>query len=577
MASRQQRGFQLGSHSGTGAHSIPSRGCALGERDSYGFTLVELLIVLVILPLVVGAIAVALLATFRVQTGISDRLSSSGDTQIVSANFARDIQSAVSLTTSQNSLPQCGNASPILGLEWPQMVNSQPTGFTTVVSYSVIPSGTTYQLVRNLCAAVGENPATPSTPTITNVLSQNVLPTLIAQITCDPAVKTCPSASTSWTSVVGVQSVTLSINESTSSNAQENPGNYYVYALNASPRSWDFSNGALNNVSPLELVGQTSLLSGCNSGATVNINGPMLINSASGGVSGKTQTINTAAVYFSTTTPSPTPFVGPPPFTPLTEPFVDPLSGMTPPNPLTLNSNPSPGQPGVWTTMITGTVALAPGIYYFTGSGAGIHIDNATLSGSGVLLYFTNNASLYIGPNSTIDLHPMSRGAYAGVTIWQDNSDNQTLNWSGNASSSGLNGVVYSPGAAVSVNGTDNFFASNVIANQFSCSGGGNGSINIGYTYQPNTVQTLTFTSKPPSTKQKQLQVGDTYSVSAQSTNFGNPIIYSIDSSSSSTCTISGQTVSFLSPGTCIVDANQYGTFPYWAAIEIQQPITVKP
>jgi hypothetical protein len=56
--------------------------------------LVELLIVTVITPIIIGSIALALLGTFKLQSSVSDRLGASGDAQVVSANFYKDVQSA---------------------------------------------------------------------------------------------------------------------------------------------------------------------------------------------------------------------------------------------------------------------------------------------------------------------------------------------------------------------------------------------------------------------------------------------------------------------------------------------------
>ena len=56
----------------------------------------------------------------------------------------------------------------------------------------------------------------------------------------------------------------------------------------------------------------------------------------------------------------------------------------------------------------------------------------------------------------------------------------------------------------------------------------------------------------------------------------GNPVIFSIDSASGSVCSISGSTVTFNNPGTCILDANQAGDTRYQAAVtQVQQTVTV--
>ena len=84
--------------------------------------------------------------------------------------------------------------------------------------------------------------------------------------------------------------------------------------------------------------------------------------------------------------------------------------------------------------------------------------------------------------------------------------------------------------------------------------------------------QTITFTSTPPTAG---VVGGPTYAVSATGGASGNPVTFSIDSSSTSTCSISGSIVSFIAPGTCTVDANQSGNTVYAAAPQAQQSFLV--
>jgi len=304
------------------------------------------------------------------------------------------------------------------------------------------------------------------------------------------------------------------------------------------------------------------------------VNGPILLSNG-GTIVAPKPNVNTSIIYYYETPPSTTNVVGPPPTTPLSTPYVDPYANLTPPDPASLNQSLSAGQPGVWTTTIS-SGTLAPGIYYFTGPSAGINVQNSTITGSNVLLYFTNGASLSMGPNSSLDVTPMTSGPYANLLVWQDKSDNATMTLQGNTDLTGLPGVVYAPGADINLGGTPDFFARNVLGQSVSCNG--TGSYNLGYTQTPTVAQTITFTSSVPASP----KVGHNYQVTASSTGpASNPITYSIDSTSSSgACTISsGALVSFTGPGTCVVNANQLGIIvggvQYYAAIEVQQKISV--
>ena len=70
------------------------------RHSSGGFTLIELVIVIGVMPLVVGALAVGLLSVFSLQSSVTNRLTDSGDAQVVSVNFQNDVQSASLITTA---------------------------------------------------------------------------------------------------------------------------------------------------------------------------------------------------------------------------------------------------------------------------------------------------------------------------------------------------------------------------------------------------------------------------------------------------------------------------------------------
>jgi hypothetical protein len=84
--------------------------------------------------------------------------------------------------------------------------------------------------------------------------------------------------------------------------------------------------------------------------------------------------------------------------------------------------------------------------------------------------------------------------------------------------------------------------------------------------------QTITFTSTPPTNA---TVGGPTYTVSATGGGSGNPVMFTVDSSSTSICSISGAVVSFIGGGTCTIDANQEGNSTYSAAPQAQQSFPV--
>lgn len=82
--------------------------------------------------------------------------------------------------------------------------------------------------------------------------------------------------------------------------------------------------------------------------------------------------------------------------------------------------------------------------------------------------------------------------------------------------------------------------------------------------------QSIAFTSTPPPSP----RAGGTYAVTAVATS-KLPVSITVDSSTTSVCSISASTVTFLSIGTCRIDANQPGNPSYHAAAQVQQSMTV--
>ncbi len=125
----------------------------LRDVGEEGFTLIELVIALVILPLIMGAIAVAIFVTLQDQSGISTKISDSVDSQVTSTYFVRDVESALYVTTNgappstpwQSSAGPgvCGSGTSLLvSFAWPSTTDIVRDA--TVISYwrTQLASGT---------------------------------------------------------------------------------------------------------------------------------------------------------------------------------------------------------------------------------------------------------------------------------------------------------------------------------------------------------------------------------------------------------------------------------------------------
>ena len=89
-------------------------------------------------------------------------------------------------------------------------------------------------------------------------------------------------------------------------------------------------------------------------------------------------------------------------------------------------------------------------------------------------------------------------------------------------------------------------------------------------TVNPLQAQSISFTA--PATG----YVGESATLTATGGGSGNPVVFSVDSSSGSgVCTVSGDTVSYTAAGSCVIDANQAGNTSYAPAPQVSQTITV--
>jgi prepilin-type N-terminal cleavage/methylation domain-containing protein len=212
-----------------------------------GFTLVELLVVLVILPLIIGAIAAALIVSEDNTTTTRESLEASTSAQDISLYFVRDVQAAEYVTTANVSGPSgpqspqvCPTRTPqgaqlVLALYRPANAADQPSNALSVAYW--ITGGPTPELVRDECTV---NPDFTVTLSSEEVLSDN--------IASDPVIATIAPSSISsaagagWaptsTAAATVSSISLSL-------TQPGSGSGYSYGFAATPREWSSQNAGV--------------------------------------------------------------------------------------------------------------------------------------------------------------------------------------------------------------------------------------------------------------------------------------------------------------------------------------------
>jgi len=195
-----------------------------------GFTLLELLIVITILPLVIGAISVSMLTVFKLQSRTATNLAASSGAKVIEAKFVNDVQSSQEVTTSATI--SCGAGTPIISL-------SPDNAELTMITYAETGSGSTRTMSRNVC--VRTSTSTPYGAASSKVLSFSA-PSYVVTVT--PA----GTSATSWAASPGM-SIKLVV---TSTNGT-------AYSLTASPQATSTSSGSppgsFSPLLPLELLG----------------------------------------------------------------------------------------------------------------------------------------------------------------------------------------------------------------------------------------------------------------------------------------------------------------------------------
>ena len=398
-------------------------------RSEVGFSLVELLVVITIMPLLVGAISIALISVLRNQTTVSNSLTGSGDAQVVSANFVADVQGSQWITTSPTATPKCGSGTLLFSVS-PDVAT--PTSTSNVVSYELVPqaSGSNDTLFRDMCSG--------GSVQSTAAISHNVPSS--ERVAIQPAsVQT--AAGSGWASAQGVTSVNLSISEA--------PANH-VYSLSAVPRlvaaPSSGPNAPVTPILPFEVLGAGGTcppnppdlsIGGTTTievGSAPNWNGAMGVASTCAGSismprSGTLKaTINTANPNMNSVS------AGGGAVAPSTETYVpggisNPFGSLAPP------SNPSTSGLGAGSCSGTGPYTCTTGLYPasptpLSDNTANITFDPSTLPHPNVIVF-----------NNLVTIHNSEQ-----VTFEGGSSVNQVTYWfRGGLTTSGASSVTFGP------------------------------------------------------------------------------------------------------------------------------------
>lgn len=484
----------------TDTRRLRIRGAFQARRrsDDAGFSLVELLVVLVIMPLIIGAITFALLSVFNLQTGVTNRITDSGAAQVVAANFVKDVQSADYITT-RSTPTKCGVGTQLLGLKWASDQNS--------ISYSVVSvpgNPTTYSLVRSQCALANTTSPT-SVTTITGDISASQGAPVVA---CNVGVNPCSPGG--WLVAGTVSTVNLTVYE---------PLSKYTFALTAAPRAWLGSNGGGSPYAAVTLLSASgscpsTVLSVANN-ATLSINvgsgtnnGVLAVNSScpgsmtvgNGGAIQASSIVTNDPSLNSVATNSQATYPSSEIYSTLSDPFAT-LVAPTPPvgagactNTTGSNWVCTPGLYPAYTTFPNNadvtfqsgnydfaaglnipnkaTATFGSGQYTFAGSVASGGVALATFNANGTtvtgnnVLFYAASGDVDFGNNGAISLTGQS--AYDGVVVWDAGTG--AVNLANNSSTLNSYGGVYVPQGSVNVSNNGTFATSFIMAGSASLS-----------------------------------------------------------------------------------------------------------
>lgn len=163
----------------------------------------------------------------------------------------------------------------------------------------------------------------------------------------------------------------------------------------------------------------------------------------------------------------------------------DPLSYLQPPAAgacTSVSNQATTLYPGTYCNGITingnENVTFSPGVYYMKGNL--IVNGQDTVSGNGVTFYFASG-SLIMNGGSQLNFVAPTTGSYAGILYYQNPSDTNTIILNGDTTSV-YQGVVYAPGANLTINGGGNVAAYTIIDTK-SLTDNGNGTFGLGSNY----------------------------------------------------------------------------------------------
>ena len=182
----------------------------------------------------------------------------------------------------------------------------------------------------------------------------------------------------------------------------------------------------------------------------------LTVNASTFGVSGSANVSGPGGTVTCTSRQTPCPIYNMPA-------AADPLAYLKPPavgTPVAWSVNAPPGTYKGISITGNGTVNFPAGIYVLTGDFT-CH-GTPTITGTGVMFYFTNGATFSCSGNDTVQFSAPTSGPYAGIVFYQDPNDTNGPSVGGNTGTF-YNGILYFPKSQITFFGNNTSIATGIV------------------------------------------------------------------------------------------------------------------
>jgi prepilin-type N-terminal cleavage/methylation domain-containing protein len=469
-------------------------------RGEAGFTLVELLIVIVLLGLVTAALTSSFITALRGNDTAAQRVDETNDAQLVASFLVRDAQAA------GGSNPATGSVDPSLGVSLTDAAScTDPDGAALVVRFKWndrVDASTFDSRVVTYNYDAASMELRRRSCTNGSFTDQLVLATNVGTNPEAPAASCNPSANCPGLP----DTVTLTVS---TTNAPQNAPTPYTYSLKATvrPRAQTAPTLANSGMVPLLALGDADDDSCAGTGgpaldigggADVTLYGNAFVNVSDGrgctamhlavGINGSYDNGTNGTFLLGDGSCSGGDCASAGAFTNYTTPLPDPFAGLPAPaascaggsNPVPVADHYTPGGSGVLvfphSLSVNSNVVFDPGVYVMCG-GASFQAG-ADVQGSDVMFYVPNG-SFAVQGQASFGVSAPSTGEYANVLVWVPKENGSPIGLSGGAVSNTYGGAVYGPASTVTVSGGNAAYIGMIVAERIVFIGGGGDGLSI--------------------------------------------------------------------------------------------------